>query len=89
MIEDIPRGLVDAYVARAMQHAYTRKVEPGTWFSSVAGLDGAWGDGDTPDEARCELREALTGWIAVKRRLGHEIPALEGLDLNLPRSATA
>jgi predicted RNase H-like HicB family nuclease len=84
LIEDLPRGLVDAYVGRAIRHAYTREIEPGTWFSTVAGLEGAWGDGDAAEEARSELREALVGWIVVKRRLGHEIPAIDGLDLNLP-----
>lgn len=89
LIEDLPRGLVDAYVNRAVLHSYTREIEPGIWFSTVAGLDGAWGDGDTPDEALSELRDALIGWVAVKRRLGCEIPAIEGLDLNLPRTAWA
>ncbi len=89
LIEDLPRGLVDAYVNRAVLHSYTREIEPGIWFSTVAGLDGAWGDGDTPDEALSELRDALIGWVAVKRRLGYEIPAIEGLDLNLPRTAWA
>jgi predicted RNase H-like HicB family nuclease len=89
LIEDLPRGLVDAYVGRAAGHAYTREIEPGTWFSTVAGLDGAWGDGNTAAEALSELREALVGWIAVKRRLGYEIPAIDGLDLNRPRTARA
>lgn len=89
LIEGLPLGLVDAYVTRAMLHAYTREIELGTWFSTVAGLDGAWGDGGTRDEARDELRAALIGWIAVRRRLGYEIPAIEGLDLNLPRAVEA
>jgi predicted RNase H-like HicB family nuclease len=89
MVEDLPRGLVNAYVDRAMQHAYIREIEPGTWFSAVAGLEGAWGDGDTAEEARSELREALVGWIAVKRRLGYEVPAIDGLDLNLPQATRA
>jgi predicted RNase H-like HicB family nuclease len=89
LIEDLPKSLVEAYVKRAMGHAYAREIEPGTWFATVAGLDGAWGDGDTADEARSELREALVGWIAVKRRFGYDVPAIEGLDLNLPQATKA
>lgn len=89
MVEDLPIGLVDVYVDRAMSHAYTREIEAGTWFSTVAGLDGAWGDGDTVQEAESELREGLVGWIAVKRRMGQDIPPLDGLDLNLRRAESA
>jgi predicted RNase H-like HicB family nuclease len=89
MIEDLPRSLVDGYVERACRHAVSQEVDPGVWFASVAGLDGAYGDGDSPEAACSELREALVGWVAVKRRLGQEIPVLEGLDLNLPRRSAA
>lgn len=84
MVEDLPRSLVDAYVERATHHARVREIEPGTWFASVAGLEGAWGDGKTADNAMHELAEALTGWVAVRRRFRHDIPAVDGIDLNLP-----
>lgn len=62
-----------AYISAAMERAWTRRID-GAWFSTVPGLDGAWGDGDTPEQARAELREALAGWLAVKWRFGQRIP---------------
>jgi predicted RNase H-like HicB family nuclease len=83
-VEDLPLSLVQAYAERAVQHARIREVDPGVWVASVVGLEGAYGDGCSPDEACADLREAVVGWVAVRRRLGLEIPVLEGLDLNVP-----
>lgn len=82
-VEGLPISLVGAYADRACWHARVREVDPGVWFASVVGLDGAWGEGDTAEEALESLREAIIGWVAVKRRLRmHDIPPIEGIDLN-------
>lgn len=82
-VEGIPRPLVDLYVDIAVRHALVREVDPGVWVATVAGLEGAWGDGESPDDAVSELREAIVGWVAVKRRVGAtDIPLMEGIDLN-------
>jgi len=86
-VEGLPAGLVKAYADLACRHARIREVDPGVWFASVAGLEGAWGDGATEEEALQSLREAIIGWVAVKRRLGiHGIPPIEGIDLNPPET---
>jgi predicted RNase H-like HicB family nuclease len=82
MVEGLPIGLVHAYAERAVRHVRVQETDPGVWFASVVGLDGAWGDGGTPDEACRELHEAIVGWVAVKRRLGIMIPPIDGMDLN-------
>jgi predicted RNase H-like HicB family nuclease len=82
MIEGLPVRLVEAYVDLAIHHARVVEVDPGVWVASVIGLDGAWADGDSRDEAYAALREAVIGWVAVKRRVGGEIPRMEGIDLN-------
>ena len=85
-VEGLPRSLVEAYADLACRHAKVREVDPGVWFASVAGLEGAWGDGESAEEALGSLREAIIGWVAVKRRLGiQNIPPMEGIDLN-PRA---
>jgi hypothetical protein len=40
-------------------------------------------DGDSPAEALGAVFETVVGWVAVKRRIGAEIPSIEGLDLNV------
>lgn len=86
-VEGLPLSLVKAYADRACWHARVHEVDPGVWFASVAGLDGAWGEGDTAEEAIESLREAIIGWVAVKRRLRiYDIPPIEGIDLDPPEA---
>jgi predicted RNase H-like HicB family nuclease len=82
-IEGIPAALVEAYAAAASQHAVVREVDPGVWVASVAGLEGAYSDGDTIEEAMRALPEAIVGWVAVKLRVGAEVPPINGFDLNV------
>jgi predicted RNase H-like HicB family nuclease len=37
-----------------------------------------------PDEAACvaDTRESLEGWILLGVRLGHELPTIDGIDIN-------
>ncbi|HUZ52741.1 MAG TPA: type II toxin-antitoxin system HicB family antitoxin [Streptosporangiaceae bacterium] len=86
VVEGLPRWLVAAYARRAAWHSRAREADPGVWAATVVGLDGVYGDGASRDEAEEDLREAVMGWVAVRRRLGLKIPALDGLDLNLPAS---
>ncbi len=86
-VEGLPLSLVQSYADRACWHARVQEVDPGVWYASVAGLDGAYGDGGSRDEACRELRAGIVGWVAVKRRLGQEIPLLDGIDLNPPGRA--
>jgi predicted RNase H-like HicB family nuclease len=83
-VEGLPLGLVRAYAERAVLHAHVREVDPAVWVATVAGLEGAYGNGGSSDEACDDLCQAVVGWVAVKRRLGLPIPVLEGLDLNVP-----
>jgi|GEM_PF-5647324 len=85
-IEGLPLALVHLYAEIADRHAQVKEVDPGVYAAIVAGLEGAWGEGEDEDEARRELKEAIIGWVAVKRRIGAtDIPLMEGIDLN-PRT---
>lgn len=85
-VEGLPLSLVEAYAELASRHATVREVEPGVFFATVAGLEGAWGDGGNPVAALKELGVAIVGWVAVKRRVGAtDIPPMEGLDINPAR----
>jgi predicted RNase H-like HicB family nuclease len=84
LVEGLPRRLVESYADAACRKATTSEVDPQVWFASVSGLEGAWGEGDSAQEALRDLRETVVGWVAVRRRLGLEIPVLDGLDFNLP-----
>jgi antitoxin HicB len=59
---------------------YSVVVEPlsetdgGGFVAFVPDLPG-WSDGETPEEALANVRDAIEEWMAAARDLGHEIPA--------------
>lgn len=60
---------------------YSVEVEPlsesdgGGFVAFVPDLPGCMSDGETPEEALANVRDAIEEWIAAARDLGHEIPA--------------
>ena len=49
---------------------------------------GVWSNAATLEECRDELQDALEGWIVLGLRLGHTLPVLDGIDLNLKQKVT-
>ncbi len=60
---------------------YSVVVEPlsesdgGGFVAFVPDLPGCMSDGETPEEALANVRDAIEEWMAAARDLGHEIPA--------------
>lgn len=78
-----PAGLINAYVQIAASHARRRRMEDGRWFADVVGLQGAWAEGATADEAFRELPGVIREWALLKIEKGDDdIPSMEGIDLN-------
>lgn len=75
--------LVEEYVAAAMHHVRTRQFPDGYWIADVVGLDGAWSDGKTAEDAITALPDILFDWVMLKiaDRDG-DIPPLAGINLN-------
>jgi predicted RNase H-like HicB family nuclease len=71
------------YLDVAMERAVYEIIEDeGTYYGEVPGLQGVWGRHATLEGCRRELREAISDWVALRLRLGLEIPVLAGVDLN-------
>ena len=82
-VEGVPLDLVRHYAKLARSRAEGSEVDKGVWVVTVAGLEGAYGDGASFEEACDSLEEAVVGWVAVKRRVGaKDIPPLGGINLN-------
>lgn len=47
----------------------------GGWLATVPDLPGCMSDGDTIEEARENVRDAIACWIAAARRLGRAVPS--------------
>ena len=57
--------------------------DPEPFYGEVPDLQGVWATGKTLEECRKELQGVIEGWIALKLRLGHPIPAIGGHVINV------
>jgi antitoxin HicB len=46
----------------------------GGWMGRAVDLPGCMSDGETPEEALANTKDAMIGWIAECKRLGRDIP---------------
>ena len=56
--------------------------DDGTYWGEIPGFQGVWARHETLAGCQRELREALSDWIALRLRLGLQIPELAQMDLN-------
>lgn len=85
--DDILQRLIQRWVRAAVGHHVVRSIsDPDGYVATVAGIDGAWGFGDSPEEARSELESVLFGWVSLKLEDGDDdIPNMEGVYLVVRR----
>ena len=71
------------YVERAMSYAVYEKLEEDSYAGSIPPCLGPFAFGATLSECKHELRSVLEDWMLVSIKMGHEIPVIDGIDLNL------
>ena len=49
--------------------------EGGGFVATVPDLPGCMSDGETPEEALSNVRDAISAWLAEARALGRPVPA--------------
>ena len=60
--------------------------DPAGFVATVAGIEGAWGFGDSSEEALEELESVLIDWASLKLEDGDDdIPSMEGVHLVIAR----
>jgi predicted RNase H-like HicB family nuclease len=59
-----------------------------SYWGDIPGLQGVWARHQTLAGCQRELREALSDWIALRLRLGLEIPEIASINLNRIGAAT-
>ena len=81
------QNLIECWAEVAASHAVTRRIDdPPGLIATVAGIEGAWGIGNTLEEALRDLESVLNDWAALKLRDGDEdIPSMEGVHLVIER----
>jgi predicted RNase H-like HicB family nuclease len=53
-----------------------------SYWGEIPGLQGVWAKHQTLAGCQRELREALSDWVALRLRLGLEIPEIARINLN-------
>lgn len=76
-------GVLSDYVERAMSQAIYDKLEDGTFAGRIPACKGVVAFAITLRECQDELRSVLEDWILVGLKLGHLLPVLAGIDLNM------
>jgi predicted RNase H-like HicB family nuclease len=71
------------YISAAMRRAEYKLLEDGTFFGEIPDCQGVWSSADTLEACRDELRDVLEDWILLGVYLHHQIPVIDGIDLNL------
>ena len=71
------------YIQQAMAQAVFEDLGDGTFGGTIPPCWGVIAFGDTVSECRAELQSALEDWMLVGLKLGHPLPVVSGIDLNL------
>ena len=54
----------------------------------IPGFQGVWASADNLEACRNELQEVMEGWLVLGLRLGHEIPIVDGISLDVEIGTT-
>lgn len=75
--------MLTAYIRAAMRRARYELLEDQTYYGEIPGFQGVYANASTLEACRDELQEVLEGWIILGLRLGHELPEVDGLRLDM------
>ena len=76
--------MLTEYIQAALRRAkYEILSEDQTYYGNIPGFQGVLATADTLEACREELREVLEDWIVLGLRLRHNLPIVDGLDLNV------
>lgn len=81
--------MLQTYIQKAMQKAQYKKLEDGSWFAEVPGLQGVWANGHSVESCRDELSEVIEEWLFLKIYDHNEIPVLDGIVLKIDKREIA
>lgn len=77
--------MLTEYIRGAMHQATYELLPDGEgYYGEIPDLPGVWANAVTLELCREELLTALEGWVVLGLRLGHTLPVIAGIDLNVP-----
>lgn len=82
MIDVTVHAGVSEYMERAMARAEYRTLDDGMVSATIPVCPGVIEFGSSRTDAEARLRDALSGWVELGLRLGHPMPAIDGVGLD-------
>ena len=80
--------MLTTYIQAAMDKAHYELLSDGEgYFGSIEEMEGVWANADTLEACRAELQEALEAWIILGLKMGHPLPSVEGISLDVQEVA--
>lgn len=75
--------MITSYIQAAMREAVYEILEDGSYYGEIPGFQGVYANAVNLEDCRAELQEVLEGWIVLGLKLGHPLPVVAGLRLDL------
>ena len=75
--------MLTSYVKAAMRQARYEMLEDHTFYGEIPGFSGVFANAKTLEECREQLQEVLEDWILLGLRLGHHLPEVDGINLEM------
>lgn len=74
--------ILSDYIDKALAQAIYEKLEDGTYAGRIPVCTGVIAFGKTLRECEEELHSTLEDWVLVGLKKAHDLPIIEGIDLN-------
>ena len=79
--------MLTSYIQAAMRKARYDILEDGTYYGEIPGFQGVFANAPTLEACREQLQEVLEGWILLGLQLGHHLPEVDGVKLEMHKEA--
>ncbi len=77
--------MLTEYISQAMRKAHYEILEDESFFGEIPGFLGVYANSDSLEACRAELQEVLEGWIVLGLQLGHSLPEIQGIRLEVTK----
>lgn len=75
--------ILSDYINNALEYAEFEKLDDGTYCGKIPVCTGVITFGQTLAENNRLLRSTLEDWVLLGLKLGHELPTINGINLNV------
>ena len=80
--------MIREYISAAMAKAeYEILCDDGSFYGEIPGFQGVYSNAETLEECRKVLEEVLEEWLLLGIWFHHDIPVVDGLELNVRQVA--